>query len=376
MIRGNIALLVAILLFVSPMVLVSPVAADNEPPTILDWGWDPQYPIDPQDVRLFARVTDADNVLQVQATWCTVPPLWCLFEDMTKGGSDTWEVLVPTDTYPPIIGASLQIHAWDEWGNEASTDYSYALFVDWIDLSFFTSVFEAEPRQSLTINGTAFYEGNLTAPAEGLTVEVTMDGLPLTTTVDASGSFSFPITAPSDEGTYSVAAHMEDRTLVAEASATLAVSVTPRPDLTIVDARLASAQPVAGEPLGVTFRARNIGSESASNVRVLVEVFSGTAPTQILDERISIPRGGAEVPLVASWSPTAGDHTVRITIDPDGEIEELNEGNNVAELTVAVRASSDEGGGLLLWAAAAIGIVVAVASVVTVFVIFRRRKVG
>ncbi len=371
------ALALALVLGVALLWVPAPSVSAADPPEVLDRWWEPRYPIAPERVAIYARVTDPDGVQTVGAVWCYVPPFLCqypsLYDDGTNGdavaGDGLWtNGSIETDAR--VIGASFKLDAFDTGGNSVHLDAIYALFVDSLNISFEAPVVTAEPGQPFTVNGTAFYEDNASAPAEGISVTVSIPGQQQTVTVSANGSFEATLAAPSQDGTYTITAEAVDRTLTDSEQAVLAVTSIPTPDLSIGDLRTSTPKPVAG-PVAVQFKARNIGTDLATDVRVLVELMGPSGPARVLlDVRVTIPGLGGAIPLVAQTSLAPGTHTVRVSLDPDDDVAELNEVNNVEELTIVIPATPDAGPPLLWIGVGGGGLVAAAAGMALVL----RRK--
>lgn len=331
----------ALVLLLTAAAVPAVVRADTIPPAIDAVWWEPRYPIHPDNVTVYARVSDLDGISLVEATFCYQPPFLCLYESMSDPDADGVFTVVPrgpggTSTQDWVIGATLSISAVDTANNGGVTPKQGILFADSLNLTFDRSVIDAEPGQSFSVSGTAFYEDNTTAPAEGITVNVGIAGNWSIDVVDAAGAFSVSLVAPASEGTWTITAMASDRTLMDTEESTLAVSVAPRPDLTISDVRVSPTVPVAGE-VTLSFHARNVGTADAINVRVLVEVL-GMPSRTILNGTYAISARGGDVPLVTSWNAPVGRVTVRITIDPEGAIDELNEANNAIDYPISVHA--------------------------------------
>lgn len=356
------------------------VRADASPPEVHARWWEPRYAIAPEPVKIFAHVTDADGVREVTAIWCYVPPYLCLYpklyDDGTNGdevaGDGVWTNL--TESHTGVEGASYKLQAADQFGNSIVLDPMYALFVDSLNLTLDSEVVVAEGGRTVAVNGTAFFEANQTAPAEGVVVDVSAGGSQAQAPVNAAGGFSAQLTAPAADGTYTITALATYRTLTGRAEGTLAVSSVPRPDLSIANLLPSRGDPVAGEPLSVSFRVRNVGTAQAFDARVIAEVVTPGQAVRILDERTNVPPIGGNVLFIAAWTPGAGPQTLRITVDPDGEIDELNEGNNAAELPVDARTPGEpEGPPIALIGAGAATAGAAAVSVVGLFYVRRRR---
>jgi len=332
--RGAVLLALVVLATLLP---ARPTAGDGLPPTITDLRWSPRYPITPMNITLHANISDPDGISGVYATWCTLDG-FCIFPTMYDAGNSEWRANASTP--PNTIGAAYQVYATDTTGNRNVSPKLYVLFVDTVYLTL-DPLTVASPGGTATVNGTAFYgprieplDGpNETAPAEGLLVEVTVEGVTESGSVDADGGFSIPVAAPMAEGTYPIDASVTDRTLTDTAQSTLAVSAVPRPDLVVANARLSPSYPVEGDTITLDFDVRNQGTADAGDAPVVVRV-SGV-PDPVFNELLSVPQGES-VHRTATWRAGAGTMQVSIQVDPDNAIAELDEGNNLHGLSLPV----------------------------------------
>ena len=330
-----------LLLLVAVASIPQDARGDTNPPVIERVWWEPRFPIYPDNVTLFARVSDPDGLQLVESVFCYVPPFLCLYDTMSDPDADGVWTIVPrgpggTSTQPAAMakGASVGVSAVDTFNNGAVSAKQYVLFVDALNLSFAAPVIEVEPGQPFTVWGSAFYEDNITAPAEGVSVDVAVSTESDTALVAADGAFSVTLTAPSAEGTYTITARSTDRSLSDVEESSLAVTTIPRADVTISDVRVSPQRPVIG-PVSISFHARNIGTAAATDARIVVAI-AGPVNATILDERYSIPALGGDLPLEATWTAPVGSYLVHVAIDPDDELDELDEGNNAIDSSVSV----------------------------------------
>lgn len=382
---GSGVVLLLVFLAVAALVPPSADAADTTPPTIVTRWWSPKYPIAPENATIFAEVTDSESgVRLVEAIWCYEPPFLCQYPVLVDNGTQGDQVAgdgiytAPVETHTLVEGASYRIHAVDNDLNSITTDKIWALFPTRIAVTLTTPALAGEPGQDVAVSGTAFYGSdadpeynatNETAPAEGAVITVAAGSSTAQATVDASGAFTATLTAPMQEATFALTATASDRSLTGSAEGTLAVSLVPRPDLLVENVQL-PASPVAGQPTTIRFDVKNIGSADAVSVRILTETRRGEAWTPILDQRVTVARGGGRVTLEAAWTPVEGTTAVRVTIDPDGEVQELDETNSVRNLPVLVA----PGGLPLLWIGVGAGIAAAAVAVGIGLAVRRKRS--
>ena len=102
------------------------------------------------------------------------------------------------------------------------------------------------------------------------------------------------------------------------------------------DLLLTPAQPAAGTLAQLRVQLHNRGTQNAQGVRLLVDSEVGSTTTTLLDTQLSLPAAGTasrEIP----WRPTAAGSTrLRVRLDPDNSIAELDETNNSADIVVDV----------------------------------------
>lgn len=386
---GRGATLILSFLLLAPLAALAPrVAADTSPPTITDVRWTPHYPIHFQNVTVYANISDPDGVNpgSVFATWCDFVGR-CTFHNMVGVENGTYQTTDVT-TLPATAGATMEIYATDKLFNSGNTAAYTVLFIDSLNVTVDPPVVEAHPGASVAVNGTAFYgprlvprDGeNRSAPAVGIIVNVTVDGTTTPSTVDAAGHFSATMTAPSTEGTFPIAAAGRDRNLTGSDSGSMAVSIEPKPDLTILNAQVSPTDPEVGHQVTLSFDAANNGTANASGVRVVVDLVRGGTTNRLLSATISIPKGGGSVHEVVPWTETeAVTEQVWIRIDPDNNISELDEGNNVVALNVTYHAAPPNGDFLGIPAVGwvgGLGIVAAVVVLAVILSVRRRRAKG
>ncbi len=90
--------------------------------------------------------------------------------------------------------------------------------------------------------------------------------------------------------------------------------------------------PSAGDEVTVQATVRNAGAVTASGVEVALVTDDGEVTRVTL---ATLPPGAIGVATL-KWTPPPGSHLVRVVVDPDGKVVEVDEENNVASLTVKV----------------------------------------
>jgi hypothetical protein len=111
------------------------------------------------------------------------------------------------------------------------------------------------------------------------------------------------------------------------------------------DVTFSKANPSPGETVKVRITVRNGGSKDASNVVVSLyqgEDLVGSTTIQLLSK-------GQKVTVEIPWTATAGEHVLKVVVDPAGSVMDQDRTNNQVEKAVSVGASPDIGGGGTNW---------------------------
>lgn len=126
------------------------------------------------------------------------------------------------------------------------------------------------------------------------------------------------------------------------ASMVVNYNVNDRPDLVVTDSDITilPAVPLANETTRITMVVKNQGSVASPSAAVsLVMVDPTGAMTTLLDGNLLSPitAGGSQV-LAADWTaPTlAGDYSIVAVVDPQDQVPEVSEANNLAIRTVHI----------------------------------------
>lgn len=328
------------------MTLIAPLASGDDvvPPEIAWFTWTPRYPIHPQDVLLSARISDSSGILYATATWCFLNSTICNFYDMTDGDADgiwtaTASTRVPLPEDPEEKeGVAIQVFAGDTEGNEQVIGKFYAAFVEALDITFSNAVFEAEPGTDVQVSGTVVYDQNTSAPAEATILSVEVGTETHQSVVDAAGAFSVTLSAPTDVGTYAIAASVSDRSITGIGEATLVVSTTPLPELVVSSLTSLTSDAIEGRPVSAALRVSNIGTVAAADAHVTADIVAGDgAEERILDQVVDLDPLGGALDFDVSWTARRGSQTLRVAIDPENAIDEVDELNNVKEHEVTAR---------------------------------------
>ncbi len=191
-----------------------------------------------------------------------------------------------------------------------------------------------EAGDTVTVTAVAQNIGHSPSPAT--TVRLTVPGIGTFTktitalSAGASQSATFSFTAPTSlvAQSITVTAYADPDNVVRESdesnnSRTAIISVKAlRPDITIVDTTITDWY--AGMDVTVSATVRNLTAQPVPSVPIRLTI-GGRSYT----EDIPIPGNGANLAVFRITVPqTAGGYTVAVSADPDGILEEINEGNN------------------------------------------------
>ncbi|WP_055282219.1 CARDB domain-containing protein [Thermococcus sp. EP1] len=123
----------------------------------------------------------------------------------------------------------------------------------------------------------------------------------------------------------------------ADASDWLGEFILPKPELTVsISSNVLNVE--EWQPGNITITVKNIGDIDANDV--LVVLYDGN--TKLDNWTIGLLPGGGEISLNYEYLfdiNKVGIHTLKVVVDPSNTIEEVNEANNVAKLTLKVGAS-------------------------------------
>ncbi|GJF32511.1 hypothetical protein KNE206_52110 [Kitasatospora sp. NE20-6] len=199
---------------------------------------------------------------------------------------------------------------------------------------------------NVTVNATVRNAGTAASPAT--TVNVSLEGVVVGSApvgalaADASTTVAVAV-GKRPMGSYTVSAVVDPTDTVTEqdnsnnsrtASAKLAVSQSPGPDLTVTGIATNPASPAVGASVSFTVAVQNRGTTgvAAGSVTRLV-----TGTTTLNGTTGAIAAGAtAQVPITGTWTATSGGATLTATADATGVVAETNENNNVFARSVVV----------------------------------------
>ncbi|MFQ6106006.1 MAG: hypothetical protein ACE5QF_00230 [Thermoplasmata archaeon] len=187
--------------------------ADSYAPEISNVTWTPEYPMEGETMTFNATVTDQDNITNVDAYICWSGGLCDSVSMLDPDGDSTYGAqysVIPGSTW-----GDVRIEAWDEQSNINSTDKLYFPVVHWINVSAAPDPAFPVVNDPVWVNGTAIYDANVSAPAEGsaVTLEVIETGENWDSFTKNDGSFSFAIAAPDQHGPYTLNITVVNRTM-------------------------------------------------------------------------------------------------------------------------------------------------------------------
>ncbi|RME54800.1 MAG: hypothetical protein D6790_16495, partial [Caldilineae bacterium] len=127
---------------------------------------------------------------------------------------------------------------------------------------------------------------------------------------------------------------------------TLRVRPPAIPDLAVDESALSfdPSSPTEGDKVTVKATVSNKGIADAENVAVRFQDVTGSVPQPIGDVQTiaKVPAGGdVEVEVTYATEGKAGKRRIRVEVDPNDDIRELDEENNQATRTLTVRSKSE-----------------------------------
>ncbi|MHB1314579.1 MAG: CARDB domain-containing protein [Christensenellales bacterium] len=172
----------------------------------------------------------------------------------------------------------------------------------------------------------------LTVPAIG-----TFSASAATLNAGASQAVTFSFTAPTSLSplTVSMTAFADPNNLIAESnennntrSATVSINAL-RPDIEIVDSTIMDWY--AGKDVTVSATIRNRTGQPVPSVAIRLTIVGAS-----YTEQIPVPGNGNNLVVFRITVPTAGNYTVKLIADPDGVLNETDEGNNSLSKNIQV----------------------------------------
>ncbi len=231
----------------------------------------------------------------------------------------------------------------NEGNNTRSTSFTVLALPDLTvtALSGDKSLYEA--GDTVTVSATVKNIGPTSAAAT--TVRLTVPNIGTFSTslsalsAGASRTVTFTFTAPTSLSPQSitVTAYADPDNRIAESnegnnSRTAVIYVKAlRPDIEVIDSSITDWY--TGMDVTVSATVRNNTAQLVPSVAVRLTI-GGVSYT----ENIPIPGNGGNLAVFRITVPSAGNYTVKITADPNGELDETDESNNILTKDIQVRA--------------------------------------
>jgi hypothetical protein len=117
------------------------------------------------------------------------------------------------------------------------------------------------------------------------------------------------------------------------------------PDLTLKASDIGFASSVSGDPVTLSAVIHNQGNTLATNVRVRFFEFGNLLGEYVMPE---VPANGNSITTISVPMESSGDHLVRVVIDPDEAIPEIDETNNEASQIIQPGGATVETSGNIL----------------------------
>lgn len=230
----------------------------------------------------------------------------------------------------------------NEGNNTRSTSFTVLALPDLTvtALSGDKSLYEA--GDTVTVSATVKNIGPTSAAAT--TVRLTVPNIGTFSTslsalsAGASRTVTFTFTAPTSLNPQSitVTAYADPDNRIAESnegnnSRTAVISVKAlRPDIEVIGSSITDWY--AGMDVTVSTTVRNNTAQPVPSVAIRLTI-GGVSYT----ESIPIPGNGSNLAVFRITVPTAGNYTVKITADPNGELDETDESNNILTKDIQVK---------------------------------------
>jgi parallel beta-helix repeat protein len=228
----------------------------------------------------------------------------------------------------------------DEENNEATRSVLVGEITQFGEIIITGSVSPNETSTGCSVIVQGYAEYNTTygagEPVAGAEVTITIIGWKQETThTIKDGTYTAEITAPYTPGNYTIVVTVTDFTFSKRIEIELSVAQETGVDLTLShhDISFSPPNPIENESIGITATIHNVGTESATNI--LVAFCNDDMPIE--NRTIDLILGGESKDITISWNATqAGWHAIKVSIDPENAIEELNENNNEASKNIYV----------------------------------------
>lgn len=203
---------ISVLLICTLTSMIGNVAlADAYGPEISDVIMDPKYPQDRELMWFFAKVEDPDGIFGVTVNYCIIT---CSAADLYDNNTDG----VYEGTMPRFAAGTVfyyEISAMDNGFKTNESSKTYVEIVSNISVEFQLDPDPVVKGKNVWANGTALYDGNISAPAENSSVFLNVTGTPISLagTTNSEGNFNISFQAPDTADSYDVNATVANRSL-------------------------------------------------------------------------------------------------------------------------------------------------------------------
>ncbi|MFA5771891.1 MAG: CARDB domain-containing protein [Thermoplasmata archaeon] len=264
--------------------------------------------------------------------------------DLTGGNSTTvsaqW-IPMTAGSHTITVRAAPHLTETNTTNNEANK----TVYVKSGNLNVTASTYPDNPFPSTLfwVNGTVkyqYYNGTLFGPVSNaaVTIEIVDGNVTCNTTTDADGNYNKQITAPPSLGQYTInitAIKGENY----RGNTTTSVLVQA-PDLTAKEIMFSNEKPIAGDVVKINATISNVGNMNTTNVTVKFYVDDKELAVGTV---ISSLPANSSVVVGTEWTAEAGEHKIKVVVDPDNTTAEANNGNNEKEKTITVERKSGFG---------------------------------
>lgn len=124
------------------------------------------------------------------------------------------------------------------------------------------------------------------------------------------------------------------------------ITITGKPDFTLeaADITFSKESPSVGDPISILIRIFNDGAESGT---VNYKVYAGDPDLGgiLIDSKEETISKDDDKTVIVQWTPEeGGDYDIYVVLDPDDDVDEIDEDNNEAYATITVEKESEDGG--------------------------------
>ena len=215
----------------SILVIPTGVFADTQGPEITNVNHIPKWPVYGDDVNITATISDPDGISDADIIYCNESACFAPIGMTRIGTTDEYYGILPfifgIDGWNNGTWIGYDIRAIDNNSNTTETEKFEYFYVSEIDMTASIDKNTIDMGESVTINGSAVYNQNLTALVEDtqVTVKITDSQLNIQMEyiqTDTNGNFTIEL--PFDiPGEYQINVTLTDRTMSAYYEASLMV---------------------------------------------------------------------------------------------------------------------------------------------------------